>query len=71
MPLTKEFKTIEVDLSTYGNFNEHSVQAIVDNKEFENGFKNITTEIITFSFKGSNTLLIGYYLTYDVNKVSK
>ena len=69
MDIKKEFKTIEVNLNTYGNFSEHSVQAIVDNKENNNGFKDSSTEIITFSFRDQNTLLIGYYLTYDVDKV--
>lgn len=71
MPISKEFKTIEVNLNTYGNFNELSVQAIVDSKEDNNGFKDSSTEIITFSFRDPNTLFIGYYLTYDVDKVSE
>lgn len=69
MSIKKEFKTIEVNLNTYGNFSEHSVQAIVDNKECNNGFKDSSTEIITISFRDQNTLFIGYYLTYDVDKV--
>ena len=69
MSLTKEFKTVELDLSTYGNFSAHSVHAVVNGEEFNNGFRNCVIDIVTFSFKNPSTLLIGYYLTYDVNKV--